>query len=88
MQYIIEKQRFLSNLNAQEAAKKFVQLQINPVYLSGLKHDLTEFKGITLHKMIDHVMDRYPAKPEEVIAQQNIFTKPWDVNEHIEYLYE
>ena len=87
LQHTVNLTEFQNDVNAAEAAKKFIISRFEPVYLQALADPLTKFKGVTLRILLAFLVAKYPAEPEEIALQEEELRKKWDSNYHIENLF-
>ena len=83
-----EKEEWLADQAAEEACKKFLIDRIGELHFKPLKDRRTGYKGVSLERFVEHIIDKYQAEPEERQKVKDTMAEKWDANEHIEHMYD
>jgi hypothetical protein len=58
------------------------------VYFQALSDSITEFKNVTIVKLIEHITTKYPPRQEEMNAVEATLREQWDPTNYIENMFE
>ena len=88
LKFVKDQQHYLKDQLVENVLKKIIINKVEKPYLAAIKHRQTQFKGVSLKKMIQHLIETYPIEPKARATIEAELKYNWNRNNHIEEMYE